>query len=47
MTLVNFKFSPQDVRISSDEILADLNYPTPAKHRRNGDRPAPRRRVRA
>jgi hypothetical protein len=47
MRNLEFKFQPQAVKITPDEILADLNYPAPVKARRNGDRPAPRRRTRA
>jgi hypothetical protein len=47
MTNLEFKFQPQAVKITPDEILADLNYPAPAKTGRNGDRPAPQRRIRA
>ena len=46
MRNLEFKFQPQSVKITPDEILADLNYPAPAKARRNGDRPDSRRRVR-
>jgi hypothetical protein len=47
MTPVEFKFQPQDVKISAEEILADLNYPAPVSRRRNGGRPKPRRKTRA
>ena len=47
MRTFEFKFEPQAVKITPDEILADLNYPAPVKTRQNGDRPAPRRRTRA
>jgi hypothetical protein len=45
MRNLEFKFQPQTVKITPDEILADLNYPAPAKDRSNGDRPAPSRRI--
>jgi hypothetical protein len=46
MTAIQFKFRPEDVKISSEEILADLNYPAPVARRREDDRRAPRRRAR-
>ena len=47
MRHLEFKFQPQAVKITPDEILADLNYPAPVKTTLNGDRPAPRRKTRA
>ena len=47
MTPVEFKFQPQDVKISSQEILADLNYPVPVRRRENGAQPDPRQKARA
>jgi hypothetical protein len=47
MRNLEFKFHPHAVKITPEEILADLNYPAPAKTRQNGDRPAPRRGTRA
>jgi hypothetical protein len=47
MRALQFQFHPERVRISSEEILADLSYPQ-RKVRENGRRkPARRRRGRA
>jgi hypothetical protein len=46
MTPIEFKFQPEDVRISSEEILADLNYPAPAERIRSSKVEQPRRKPR-
>jgi hypothetical protein len=45
MRAIRFDFHPERVRISSEEILADLSYPQ-RKVRRNGGRKRARRRGR-
>jgi hypothetical protein len=46
MTRIEFKFQPEDVRISSEEILADLNYPAPVERIRSAKAEKPRRKPR-
>jgi hypothetical protein len=46
MRHLEFKFQPQEVRISPEEILADLSYPVPVRRRPDEDKRAPRRRAR-
>jgi hypothetical protein len=43
MRSLRFEFHPEQVRISSEEILADLRYPAP-RSRDNGERKRARRR---
>ena len=43
MRSLRFEFHPEQVRISSEEILADLRYPAP-QSRDNGVRKRARRR---
>jgi hypothetical protein len=43
MRALRFEFHPEQVRISSDEILADLRYPV-RKQREAGGRKGARRR---
>ena len=43
MRALRFEFHPEQVRISSEEILADLSYPA-RKQRENGGRKRARRR---
>lgn len=47
MKNLELKLQPQAVEITPEEILADLNYPVPVVTRRNGAKPAPRRKIRA
>jgi hypothetical protein len=47
MRALEFKFHPEQVKISAEEILADLNYPVRISARRNGSKPAPRPKIRA
>ncbi len=44
MRALRFEFHPERVRISPEEILADLNYPVPRHKRRPGRKAAPARR---
>jgi hypothetical protein len=44
MRALRFQFHPERVRISAEEILADLNYPAGAKGRRDARKPTPARR---
>lgn len=44
MRALRFQFHPERVRISAEEILADLNYPADARRRRTGRKRAPVRR---
>jgi len=44
MRALRFEFHPEQVRISSEEILADLRYPV--RQDRNGGRKRARRRRR-
>jgi hypothetical protein len=46
MTNVEFKFQPKEVKISEEEILADLNYPAPVERIRTGKIEPPRRKPR-
>jgi hypothetical protein len=46
MTSIQFKFQPEDVRISSEEILADLKYPAPVERIRTAKVEQPRRKPR-
>lgn len=46
MTPLEFKFQPQDVKISPEEILADLNYPAPAERVRSTSARHPHRKPR-
>jgi hypothetical protein len=43
MRALRFEFHPEQVRISSEEILADLSYPV-RRERKNGGRKRARRR---
>ncbi len=43
MRALRFEFHPEQVRISSEEILADLSYPV-RRERTNGGRKRARRR---
>jgi hypothetical protein len=43
MRALRFQFHPEQVRISSEEILADLRYPA-ARLREQADRKRPKRR---
>ena len=43
---LRFEFHPERVRISSEEILADLRYPVREDRRPGGRTPARRRRGR-
>ena len=43
MRALQFNFHPEQVRISSEEILADLSYPI-RRDRKNGGRKRARRR---
>ena len=43
MKALRFEFHPEQVRISSEEILADLRYPA-RESRENGGDKRPRRR---
>jgi hypothetical protein len=45
MRALRFEFHPEQVRISSEEILADLSYPV-RRDRKNGGRKRARRRRR-
>jgi hypothetical protein len=47
MRSLRFEFHPEQVRISSEEILADLRYPAPRSRDKGGRKRARRRRVRA
>jgi hypothetical protein len=44
MRALQFQFHPERVRISAEEILADLNYPSPERPRRGGRKRVPARR---
>jgi hypothetical protein len=46
MRALRFQFHPERVRISSEEILADLRYPVRESRRPGGQKPARRRRGR-
>jgi hypothetical protein len=46
MRTPEFKFEPQEVRISPQEILADLNYPAPATGARSTKPEQPPRKLR-
>ena len=43
MKTLKFKFLPQDIRIDTEEIRADLDYPASAGGRRNGRKVRQRR----
>jgi hypothetical protein len=47
MKALRFEFHPEQVRISSEEILADLRYPVRPRPEQGGRKPARRRRGRA
>jgi hypothetical protein len=47
MRTLRFQFHPERVRISSEEILADLRYPARESRRRDGRKAARPRRGRA
>jgi hypothetical protein len=47
MRALRFEFHPEQVRISSEEILADLRYPARRRREQGGRKPARRRRGRA
>lgn len=47
MRALQFQFHPEQVRISSEEILADLRYPVKTIRPEGGQEPARRRRRRA
>jgi hypothetical protein len=44
MRALRFQFHPERVRISAEEILADLNYPSLNRRRTTERKPAPARR---
>jgi hypothetical protein len=44
---LRFEFRPEEVRISTEEILADLRYPVRQERDGDGRKRAPRRRGRA
>lgn len=44
MRALEFSFHPQQVEISAEEILADLNYPASATNRSAGTLPVPQGR---
>jgi hypothetical protein len=46
MRALRFQFHPEQVRISTEEILADLRYPARAQRAKGGQKPARRRRGR-
>jgi hypothetical protein len=46
MRALRFEFHPERVRISAEEILADLRYPVLQDRERHGRKRAPRRRGR-
>jgi hypothetical protein len=43
MRAIRFDFHPEQIRITPEEILADLRYPAPSPRRRT---PAPKRPAR-
>lgn len=47
MRALRFEFRPEQVRISSEEILADLRYPAQREREHDVRKRARRRRVRA
>jgi len=47
MRALRFEFHPEQVRISSEEILADLSYPVRKDRDQGGRKRARRRRRRA
>jgi hypothetical protein len=47
MRALRFQFHPERVKISAEEILADLRYPAPPERERAGRKRPPRRRGRA
>jgi hypothetical protein len=47
MRALRFQFHPEQVRISTEEILADLRYPVRPVRTKGGQKPARRRRGRA
>ena len=46
MTALRFEFHPEQVRFSSEEILADLRYPARQRREDDGRKRARRRRGR-
>ena len=46
MRSLRFEFHPEQVRISTEEILADLRYPFRAERGKGGQKPVRRRRGR-
>jgi len=46
MRSLRFQFHPEQVRISTEEILADLRYPVRSQRAKDGQKPARRRRGR-
>ena len=46
MRSLRFQFHPEQVRISTEEILADLRYPARVQRAKGGQTPARRRRGR-
>jgi hypothetical protein len=46
MRALRFEFHPEQIRISSEEILADLRYPVRQRREADGRKPARRRRGR-
>jgi hypothetical protein len=46
MRALRFEFHPERVRISSEEILADLQYPVRREREGDGHKRAPNARVR-
>lgn len=47
MRALEYQFHPEQVRITAEEILADLRYPARKERPVGGQRRAPRRRGRA
>lgn len=44
MKTLDFSFQLEQIKISTEEILADLNYPMPEGGRQNGRKPDPAHR---
>jgi hypothetical protein len=47
MRALRFQFHPEQIRISAEEILADLRYPAATPRRVNGRKRVARRRGRS
>ena len=41
MKMLKFEFQPQEIKVSAEEILADLNYPAGSAGRPGGRKPEP------